>query len=215
MEYYLLKGFLIGILFGMPAGAVGAMTVQRVLNHGPWAGMISGLGSSAADCFYAAAGAFGLTVLSDFMLQNQTVINCLGGGFLLLMGVRMITTKNKLKEESSPAVTLGNAAAAVTVKGAAGMFFSSFAVGITNPAAILSFVFAFSYFGLSDRMNRAEGTALVAGVFLGTMFWWGLLSAAVSLIGKKAGNRGLQNMNKVFGVILSAFSLILFAGVIF
>lgn len=35
---YLLKGILIGLLFGLPVGAVGALTVQRTLSHGMRAG---------------------------------------------------------------------------------------------------------------------------------------------------------------------------------
>lgn len=39
---FLLKGILIGLLFGVPVGAVGAMTVSRTLNHGFGAGMVTG-----------------------------------------------------------------------------------------------------------------------------------------------------------------------------
>lgn len=61
MESYLLKGICIGLLFGLPVGAVGALTVQRTLAHGPRMGILTGLGSSVADCFYAVVGAFGWT----------------------------------------------------------------------------------------------------------------------------------------------------------
>ena len=50
---FLLRGILIGLLFGVPAGAVGAMTVQRTWSSGVKAGLLTGLGSSVADCFYA------------------------------------------------------------------------------------------------------------------------------------------------------------------
>lgn len=64
MVSYLIKGILIGLLFGMPVGAVGAMTVQRTIAHGTKAGLLTGSGSSAADCLYACVGAFGLTLIS-------------------------------------------------------------------------------------------------------------------------------------------------------
>lgn len=44
VESYLLKGILIGLLFGLPVGAVGTMTVQRTLNYGAKAGLVTGLG---------------------------------------------------------------------------------------------------------------------------------------------------------------------------
>lgn len=78
---YLLRGILIGLLFGLPVGAVGAMTVWRTWNGGIKAGLFTGLGSSAADCFYAAVGAFGFTLISDFLLEYQIIINIFGGMF--------------------------------------------------------------------------------------------------------------------------------------
>ena len=80
------KGILIGLIFGLPVGAVGAMTVQRTWEHGIKAGLLTGMGSSAADCIYAGIGAFGLTVVSDFLLKYQTVIHLAGGMMILLMG---------------------------------------------------------------------------------------------------------------------------------
>lgn len=65
------------------------------------------------------------------------------------------------------------------------MFLSSFAVGITNPAAILTFLFAFSYFGIVGKTGVVHGIQLVAGVFIGTCIWWCLLSAAVIYVKKK------------------------------
>ncbi|HIR81333.1 MAG TPA: hypothetical protein IAD37_08555 [Candidatus Limiplasma merdipullorum] len=49
MESDLLKGICIGLLFGLPAGAAGALTVQRALAHGPRMGILTGLGASVAD----------------------------------------------------------------------------------------------------------------------------------------------------------------------
>lgn len=83
MGSYLLKGILlIGLLFGMPVGAVGAMTIQRTYSTGVKAGLLTGLGSSVADCFYACVGAFGLTLVSDFLLKYQTIINAFGGALI-------------------------------------------------------------------------------------------------------------------------------------
>lgn len=132
MESYLIKGILIGLIFGMPIGAVGTMTVQKTFHYGFQAGLLTGLGSSAADCLYACVGVFGLTFISDFLLRYQTMIHISGGTFVLIMGIRLISGGKKI---SIPQIT--------TVYGIK-MFLSSFVVGITNPAAVLTFLFAFS-----------------------------------------------------------------------
>lgn len=94
-ENFFLKGLAVGLLFGMPVGAVGALTVQRILKFGPGAGILSGMGSSVADCIYACIGVFGLSFLSDCLLQNQEVIHILGGILILFMGVGIIRKKQR------------------------------------------------------------------------------------------------------------------------
>lgn len=196
---FLLKGILIGLLFGVPVGAVGTMAAQRAFNDGFGAGLKTGLGSSAADCFYAVCGAFGLTFVSDFLLKYQTVIHVVGGTLILAMGLRLILKKG---EQAEPEEKAGSG-----IK----MFLSSFAVGITNPAAILTFLFAFSYFGITGKMRIFDGIQLVAGVFIGTCIWWYVLSTAVVYAKKKTGNRSFQYMNQVFGAILLLFGAAIFA----
>ena len=202
MVSFFLRGVLIGLLFGIPAGVVGAMTVQRTWNYGMKAGLLTGLGSSVADCIYASIGAFGLTVISDFLLKYQIVINLAGGGLILFMGLRLLFGKGEQKEVPS-------------VSGRIRMFLSSFLVGITNPAAILTFLFAFSYFGISGETNLLQGMWLVGGVFLGTYFWWGILSAAVNIMKNRQKKDRFQTMNRIFGVILCLFSMVVFIRVIF
>ena len=150
-----LKGILIGLIFGVPVGAVGAMTVQRTWEHGIKAGLLTGMGSSIADCIYAAIGAFGLTIISDFLLQYQTAIHLVGGTIVLFMGIRLLFRK-------------GEAAEVTVVSGKVRMFLSSFVIGITNPAVILTFLFAFSWFGIAVDNTKASGWLVVLGVFGGT-----------------------------------------------
>lgn len=65
-----IKGLLIVLIFGIPAGAVGVLTVHRTLKYGFLSGILSGVGCSVADIVYAVTGAFGIRVISDFILNN-------------------------------------------------------------------------------------------------------------------------------------------------
>lgn len=56
MAVFFFRGVLIGLLFGVPAGAAGAMTVQRTWNYGIKAGFLTGMGSSVADVREKEAG---------------------------------------------------------------------------------------------------------------------------------------------------------------
>lgn len=194
---FLLKGILIGLLFGVPVGAVGAMTVSRTLNYGFGAGMVTGLGSSAADCIYAGVGAFGLTLVSDFLLKYETVIHLLGGCLVIAMGISAFFGKQKNADEQKPA------------ERKLPMFLSAFAVGITNPAAILTFLLAFSYFDLSAGMNAVHGILLICGVLLGTLLWWLTLSGVAVRFRERAVNHKIM-LNRIFGSLLMLFGFIVF-----
>ena len=195
---FLIKGIVIGLLFGIPVGAVGTLTIQRAYHHGFAAGLKTGLGSSVADCLYAACGAFGLTMVSDFLLKYQTAISIAGGCLILAMGLRLFRRK---EETEVPEKHTGNHLM---------MFLSSFAVGITNPAAILTFLFAFSYFGITGETEVLQGVRLVAGVFAGTFLWWCILSASVVFLKRKTGNCSFRYMNQVFGTMLILFGSVIF-----
>ncbi|MCH1983129.1 LysE family transporter [Ruminococcus sp. OA3] len=196
MGSFILKGIFIGLLFGMPAGAVGAMTAQRTLNYGMRAGLLTGFGSSVADCLYACVGVFGLTLISDFLLRYQSFISLAGGCLILGMGIRVLLAKDSSQQNTSDAA------------GGIRMFVSSFAVGITNPAAILTFLFAFSWFGIQGQTGLKEGICLVCGVFIGTYLWWGTLSGIVTVWKKKAKNNRFPIMNRIFGTALSIFGAV-------
>lgn len=145
--------------------------------------------------FLCSVGAFGFTLISDFLLEYQIIINIFGGVFILFMGVRLLLKKNEIafqhKSERTTEVWK--------------MFFSSFAIGITNPTAILTFLFAFSYFGISAKSRMLQGIMLVSGVFIGTYIWWGTLTAVTNSIKRKTGKFSFQYMNRVFGMILCLF----------
>lgn len=115
-----------------------------------------------------------------------------------MMGISLILRKKEVRKPQKQ------------VTGGIQMFLSSFAVGITNPAAILTFLFAFSYFGITSQSGWSGGMQLVVGVFIGTYIWWGSLTAAVAFIKRKMGNHSFRHMNKVFGTVLILFSAVVF-----
>lgn len=99
--------------------------------------------------------------------------------------------------------------AAETARGAK-LFLPSFAIGIANPAAILTFLFAFSSLGIPEVRGWRDGISLVAGVFLGTYLWWGILAVLTQRIKRRAAKFQLRTMNRIFGGILCAFGILVF-----
>lgn len=159
-----------------------------------WQGLQQGL----ARLRQTACGAFGLTFVSDFLLKYQTIINVIGGSLVLAMGVRLIFGKKEqvVREEDGGEIK---------------MFLSAFLEGITNPAAVLTFLLAFLYFGITGKTAVFDGIQLVSGIFIRTcIWWWCLLSAAVVFVKKKNKKRSFQYMNRIFGSVLAVLGITVF-----
>jgi len=198
MDSYLITGIIIGLLFGMPIGAVGAITVQKTVQYGPRIGLVSGMGSSVADCLYACIGTFSLNFISVYLFENQLYINIIGGTIIVFMGIKLVMKQDEVM------ITQSQISDGVKV------FFTSFTVAITNPATVLTFLFAFSYFGISGKMELNEGFQLILGVFIGTLFWWWALVGIISKLRRKMNTNAYKKLNKIFGVVMLVFGLVIF-----
>lgn len=194
---FLFRGILIGLIFGTPVGAIGMLAIQRTLQDGIKEGLLTGFGSSVADCIYAAVGAFGITIVSDFLEEYQNYLNMLGGSILLILGIRLMQKKMKqIQKEEKDTSGLK-------------IFLSSFVIGITNPAAFFGFLFAFSFFHLGDDLGFIGAVSLVIGVFVGTFLWWLVLTNVVYRFREKAvRHEGL--INRISGGLLMAFGVVIF-----
>lgn len=197
MDSFLLKGLMVGLIFGVPAGAIGALTIQRALSRGFWAGLLTGLGSSAADLLYACAGVFGLTAISDLLLRWQTPISLAGGALIVGMGVVIFRGKAKEVTQTRDRASLP------------ACFASAFAVAIANPATILSFLVAFASLGIGQVSTAAQGIQVIAGILLGTGCWWCLLAGAASRLRERMTEKLYRNLNRILGGLLVVFGLVM------
>jgi threonine/homoserine/homoserine lactone efflux protein len=195
------RGFILGFAIAAPVGPIGLLCIQRTLNQGQLVGLASGLGAATADAVYGAVAAFGLTLVSAFLIEQQFWLGLIGGLFLCYLGVRTLL--------AAPA----ERAAASEAKGVGGAYVSTFLLTITNPMTILAFVAIFAGAGLAaggSTSGSSNGTAgwIVAGVFLGSAAWWLLLSGGVALLRRHISARVLLWVNRAAGAILVIFGVL-------
>lgn len=193
LENYLIRGSLTGLIFGVPAGAIGALTIQRALNNSFLAGLVTGLGSSAADLLYACVGVFGLTLVSDFLVQNQRPVGILGGLLIAALGIHIFRQEPQSQQQESNPAQLPL------------YFASSFAIAVTNPATVLSFLMAFPAFGITGEQTAVQSVQLIAGIFLGTLFWWLALSCAATVFRGHINRRINRLLNRISGCSMLIF----------
>ena len=197
----LARGALLGFSIAAPVGPIGVLCIRRTLAEGRVSGLATGLGAAAADGVYGAIAALGLTWITSALVDQQMWIRGIGGAFLLWLGIRTFVAKPS------------RSAAAAGATGVAGAFASTFVLTLTNPMTILSFVAVFAGLGLGSiaHASAPAALALVAGVVLGSAAWWLLLSALVDLLRARFDERGLVWVNRLSGVVITAFGVVALA----
>lgn len=196
MLIYWFKGIMIGLIFGVPIGAVGALTIRRTITYGKTAGFVSGLGCSSADLCYSCISIFGFSIISDFMLKYQNVITIIGGLFIIAMGIGFIRKKQAAVYEKVSGTKLMS------------FFASSFMIAITNPATIVTFLLAFSIFDIGKINSLYSGVGVVLGILTGTCIWWTLISIIIGSIRSKITEQKLTVINYILGVLVLLFGIL-------
>lgn len=196
MGSYFVKGLMTAIIFGVPAGVIGVLTINRTLNGGFWTGFLTGMGSSVADVIYASVGAFGIGILSGFFIEHQRIISITGSFIVCLLGFSIFCKK------------AGEQKAEEKILKPYACFFSSFAAAILNPSTFLSFILAFSTLHIAEDLRIFEAVGLVGGVFVGTCVWWLVLVGLVLLFKKYISVNIYRILNKCLGSLLILFGII-------
>jgi len=192
----LLKGFGAGLVVAIPIGPVGLLCTQRILASGRMHGLVSGLGAATADVMYSFIVAFGLTFVCDFLVDNHIWFRLFTGVFLFLLGVRALMTKHAKKGTLADKLCHFN------------NYTSTLLLTLSNPMPILIFAGIFGGFGIAgESSSRSDAIQFIAGVFLGSMFWWVLLSVCVGVFHKKVGENTLVFIARIFGGILAVLGL--------
>lgn len=198
--FMLAKGTAVGFAIAAPVGPVGVLCVRRTLMFGRFSGLVSGLGAAVADAIYGCVAAFGLTLISGWLLDHRVAIQLVGGTFLLVLAYRILAMGQGERGSA--------AAAADNDRSTLHSFGSTFALTLTNPITILAFLGIFTAVGIAEvSQNRWLAAVLVAGVFLGSMLWWLFLAAGAGYFRRHLQSGGLRWVNRISGFLMLAFGL--------
>lgn len=180
----LAKGAWLGFCIAAPVGPIGTLVLKQSLRSGFRAGLASGFGAALADLCYGAMAAAGVPMAAAYARPIA-----IAGGVILL-GLAWRTW-----HESPPDQTV-----VVAKEGRLRRIATTFVLTISNPMTILSFAAMISTVG-------ADSPAFfVAGVFLGSMLWWTILSAFSSWIGTRIELHPLL-LNRVAALTLACFGV--------
>lgn len=195
---FFLKGFLFGLSISAPVGPMGVLCIRRTLTSGRRAGLLTGLGIATADGIYSGMAAFGMAAVSRLLVEKGQYLNFFGALVLLVLGVHIVLSK--------PAMA-GTDSGAPVFKGMQS-YFSAVFFALSNPLGILIFSAFFAGTGLAQTNGSlAAAFMLVAGVSLGSLSWWIVLSNTVSFFGGKLPPSALVWANRISGLLIVLFGV--------
>jgi len=191
-----IKGFIIGFSIAAPVGPIGILCIQRTLARGNVQGFVTGLGAATADAIYGFVAAFGLTFISNFLVEQSLWFRLIGGLFLCYLGIRAFLSK-PLDQGLS-----------VTNRSTLSSYGTTFFLTLTNPMTILFFAGVFAGLGIvSESIQYSSAGLMVIGVFIGSGTWWMILSSVTGILRHKMNGSKLAWVNKISGVVILAFGV--------
>ena len=185
------QGITIGFSISAPIGANGLLCISRSLLQGALTGFVSGLGAASAHLIYSCMAGLGL----GFLTAQESSLKIIGGIFLCYLGIKIFFEKPPKNNVCVQKVSFKNA------------YLSGLFVALTNPQTIFYFLALFSSTGAIELVNSISTTTMAIGVFLGSAFWWLILSSTFSLLFRAITLKKMRYLNYLSGVIIIAFGL--------
>ena len=202
---YITKGVIFGLIVTAPLGPLGILCIQRTINRGWISGLITGVAAAFADIMYAIIAGFGVSVIANFLDENQLTIRIVGGIIVAILGVRIYMSnpaKQFRRQKTQKRTYISD-------------FVSGFLITITNPIVIVFFGAAFASLGLDEAESGKSVILTILGVFMGAVGWWIGLTVLVNIFRDKINLRKLWWINKITGVFVAIFGLVIIASALF
>ncbi|RAR61197.1 threonine/homoserine/homoserine lactone efflux protein [Paraburkholderia unamae] len=199
------KAVAMGFCIAAPVGAIGMLCIQRSLSRGFCSGFATGIGAACADAVYGLLGALGVAGIVTALPMLTVALKCAGGAFLVWMAwsiARDAPTAQAAERETARTPVTRD-------------FVTTFALTLSNPLTIFSFIAAFAALGpLSapqgehGAMGWATVAPMVLGVFAGSAVWWLCLSGVTAALRTRLPLAFTRGVSLFSALAIAAFGVV-------
>ncbi len=199
MFHTVLWGVIIGILISAPLGPIGVLVIQRTLNNGRNAGILTGFGAAVSDLIYALVSGLGLSFIVDFISSNGSALQVVGSVIIFIFGI-YLWKKNPVKDINTSHTSKSS-------------YFKYFITGmiltLSNPMIIFFYLalFARTNFLLSAN-NVSQYTIGYLSIALGALSWWIFITWIMNKVRAHFKLRSLFLVNKIIAIVMVIVSII-------
>ncbi|MEF9386872.1 LysE family transporter [Ralstonia solanacearum species complex bacterium KE056] len=196
------KSMVMGFCIAAPVGPIGMLCIQRSLSRGFRSGFATGIGAACADGIYGLLGALGIAGVVAALPMVSVALKIGGGVFLVWLACG-------IAREAPAAPNVSQGARRATV---ARDFLATFALTLSNPMTILSFIGIFAALGpLSgshDGLGWFRVSRMVSGVFAGSAAWWLCLSTATTTLRKAIPVSLMHSFSRMSAIVIAVFGCV-------
>lgn len=179
----------------LPFGPVSLMCVQRSLLGGVLHGLACGAGASTAHVIFATLAVFGAETVAEPLTSWKPVIHLISSAVLVMLGLRMMWKVSSTRH------------ALVSETGELGSYFAGLTLALTNPATIIPYLALASSGLFIDRERSLALAATMAGVLVGSVAWYAMLSGSAWALKGRLPHMFLSRLSLLAGVALIAMGL--------
>lgn len=193
--FYFLKAVLIGIIIAAPIGPISMICIRKSLEMGFAGTFAVSFGAAVADAIFATVAAFGLSAISDFMVDQSNAIKVVGGCLLLYLAYKELKS-------------LGKVQAAPTIKrsGILKLIIKVFALTVVNPMTIIAFMAVFATLKKGPA-TMTESIALVSGITAGSFLLYACMGGAIVAVKHKLSQKFITTISLISVLILALFGV--------
>jgi putative LysE/RhtB family amino acid efflux pump len=192
-----LLGFGLGFAVAATIGPISLLLIRTTLRGATKSGLAIGAGAAVIDTFYATLGALGAGRLLTIDAL-RVAIGLIGAAVLAWIGARTLWSAFRVR--------LGGEADEEVARPWRA-FVTSLAATASNPLTILSWGAVFAAASTANAVSTTpHAVALLAGVGIGSICWFALLTTFVSLARSRVGDRLLRAVDAGAGIGVLGFA---------
>lgn len=197
MNSLIIAGIVAGLLISVPLGPVGVLIIRKTLNKGRYSGYFGGAGAVTADTFFAIIAGFGVSFITDFIDSFQQEIRIGGGIILMVLAYKIFTSSviDQIRQKGKKSTLWSD-------------FMHTYFLTLSNPLTIIVIGAIFAAGGPGKDAGQAQILTLITGVLTGAAAWWLVLVTGVNFFRKNIRLKTLWYLNKVTGILIFVFGLI-------
>jgi threonine/homoserine/homoserine lactone efflux protein len=198
MENALLLSFAVGFIAASPVGPIGLLCLRRTLSRGIGTGLISATGISCADAVWSFGAIHGLTTISHWMAQEQTLLKIIIGLFFFLYGLHGATHTPK------------TCYPALKREGGIAEFLSTFLVVFLNPSTFITFSVLFTLAGISKgHFGLIRSMEISLAVFAGSIAFWIIISQIIHRMRHRISDTIYSSISRVSSIGIMIFGAVI------